>query len=120
MLHIDRPVKESAREAFQLCTSTKVSKRQKDLLSGFGEPIAQAADAFDSACQASVLHTLDRTQFAPNPPDEAGTDALIDLYDRRLRSKEYPGRPLYDRIRNAPGKCPLCGVGRIKQVDHGP
>ncbi|GAA4116847.1 hypothetical protein GCM10022284_70420 [Streptomyces hundungensis] len=118
MLHIDRPVQESAREVFQLCTSTKVGKLQEEILSGYEESIVKAAATFDAACTASALHSLDRREFGPNPPDRNHTKALERLYDRRLRDKEYPGRPLYDRIRNAPGKCPLCGIGRIKQVDH--
>ncbi|WP_329127197.1 HNH endonuclease [Streptomyces sp. NBC_01465] len=118
MLHIDRPVRETAREAFQLCTSTMVGPVQEEILSGYEESIVQAADVFGAACEDSVLHLLDRTEFGPNPPDKEHTKVLIGLYDRRLRGKRYPGRSLYDQIRNAPGKCPLCGIGRIKQVDH--
>ncbi|MQS17631.1 hypothetical protein F7Q99_36950 [Streptomyces kaniharaensis] len=40
------------------------------------------------------------------------------MYNRRMRGLEHPGRPIYERIKNLQPKCPLCGIGRVRQVDH--
>lgn len=42
--------------------------------------------------------------------------------DRHVRAADegqgVPGRPVYDGIRNQRIKCPLCGIGAVRQVDH--
>ena len=117
MLHLPRPELD-AREAFQRCASSKISPAKLALLSAYEEPIVQAAETYEQACRAASLHDLDPKAFKPPDGDKAGTDALIDMYERRMRGKGHPGRPIYDLIRNQRKKCPLCSVGSVRQVDH--
>src|SRR5690349_18435981 len=104
MLHLTRPPI-GARTAFQACVSSKISPAKLALLSIYEEPIARAAEVYEQACQTASLHDLDAEAFKPPEDNEAGTKALIDMYERRMRSKEYPGRPIYDLIRNQRTKC---------------
>ncbi|WP_234360613.1 hypothetical protein [Streptomyces europaeiscabiei] len=117
MLHLTPPTL-GAREVFQLCTSIKIRRDKSELLARYEEPVARAADRYEQACRTASLHELDIAAF--NPPEASQADAvdLIDMYERRMRDKEYPGRPVYDRIRNQRTKCPLCGIGSVRQVDH--
>jgi 5-methylcytosine-specific restriction endonuclease McrA len=117
MLHLTRPAVD-ARTAFKLCASSKISPAKLALLSAYEEPIVHAAEVYEQACQTASLHDLNLKAFKPPKGNKAGTDALINMYERRMRGKEYPGRPIYDLIRNQRTKCPLCGVGSVRQVDH--
>ncbi|MEV0021793.1 hypothetical protein AB0H45_06110 [Streptomyces atroolivaceus] len=104
-------------EAYRLCLSASISQSKRMLLSGYEREIVSAAESFEEACRKVKLHELDRADFTPKPGNEEDVDDLIDMYKRRM-GPEYPGRPVYDEIRNIRAKCPLCGVGSVRQVDH--
>ncbi|MFJ6770265.1 HNH endonuclease [Kitasatospora sp. NPDC091257] len=119
MLHLTPP-ETTAREAFQLCISAKVSPASLALLSPMENPVVRAAELYDAACKSASLHELDRVAF--NPPgaskDDPATKAMIAMYEKRLRGTEHPGRPLFESILNRRTKCPLCGIAKVGQVDH--
>ncbi|MFJ4673305.1 hypothetical protein [Kitasatospora purpeofusca] len=95
-----------------------ISQAKSALLSAFEEPIVKAAETYEQACRTASLHKLKLEDFRPPGNSKADTATLIDVYERRMRDKEHPGRPIYDLIRNYRTKCPLCGVGSVRQVDH--
>ncbi|MCX5367963.1 HNH endonuclease signature motif containing protein [Streptomyces sp. NBC_00103] len=111
------PPKFGTQEAFRLCLSASISKQKKTLLSNYESKILTAAAAFEQACRAATLHNLDPANFAPQQGHESDADDLVGMYTRRM-GPEYPGRPVYDEARNRRIKCPLCGVGSVRQVDH--
>jgi len=116
MLHLSPPAM-STREAFDLCTSAKISLASRNRLDPYRESIAQAADTYQRACRTSSLHDLDQASFNPPPALKDDAEHLISLYTRRM-GPDYPGRPVYELIRNQQTKCLLCGVGPVRQVDH--
>ncbi|MFD9047954.1 HNH endonuclease signature motif containing protein [Streptomyces zaomyceticus] len=111
------PPQLGALEAFRMCISTSISQPMWKLLSSYELRVVVAADAYERACQTSTLHLLNPAHFSPLPEKEHDKKALIAMYDQRMQ-KEQPGRPVYDEARNRKGKCPICGVGRVRQVDH--
>lgn len=76
-----------------------------------------AADAYEQACRTSTLHHLRPAAFAPLSHQKRHKDALIAMYERRM-GPGHPGRPVYEEARNRKTKCPMCGVGSVRQVDH--
>lgn len=111
------PPKFSTQEAFRLCLSASVSERKKALLSSYETAVLSAAESYEEACRTATLHHLNPADFAPQQEDVDDADDLVGMYTRRM-GPESPGRPVYDEVRNRGTKCPLCGVGAVRQVDH--
>jgi 5-methylcytosine-specific restriction endonuclease McrA len=116
MWNLDLPTM-STREAFRLCISSAISARKLTLLKSYEEDVVTAAQNFELACKAPSVHQLTPADFSPDQTHHEDKDDLIDMYERRMDA-EHPGRPIYEEVRNRRTKCPLCGVGRVKQVDH--
>lgn len=104
-------------EAFRMCISTKISLPMWTLLSSYELRVVIAAGAYEQACRTSTLHQLQPAAFAPLPSKKRDRDALIAMYERRM-GLHHPGRPVYEEARNRRTKCPMCGVGAVRQVDH--
>ncbi|WP_369272582.1 HNH endonuclease signature motif containing protein [Streptomyces sp. R11] len=104
-------------EAYRLCLSATISQQKLMLLSNYETEVLSAAESFEQACRAATLHKLDPAKFGPQKGHEDDADDLVGMYTRRM-SPDYPGRPVYDAVRNRRLKCPLCGVGSVRQVDH--
>ncbi|MFJ3973237.1 hypothetical protein ACIPYR_34490 [Streptomyces parvus] len=104
-------------EAFRMCISSQISLPKFTLLNGYELPVVIAAGMYERACRDLTLHQLNPTDFSPHPSKADHKDDLIAMYDQRMQ-KGRPGRPVYEEARNRKGKCPICGVGRVRQVDH--
>ncbi|MCT9080475.1 hypothetical protein [Streptomyces fulvoviolaceus] len=100
-----------------MCISSSISSAKLTLLTGYENAIVGAADVYEQACRTATLHELEPSAFAPDPSKKKDADDLIDMYERRM-DPHHPGRPVYDEARNRPTKCPMCGVGSVRQVDH--
>nr|WP_201784597.1 hypothetical protein [Nonomuraea pusilla] len=100
-----------------MCISAKISPRMRTLLSSYEEKVVIAANAYEHACRTATLHHMHPAAFAPPPLQEHDRGALIDMYERRM-GPDHPGRPVYEEARNRKTKCPMCGVGAVRQVDH--
>lgn len=111
------PPEIETREAFRMCISGQISIRNFTLLNSYELPVAVAAGVYERACRSLTLHHLNPADFSPDPSKDGHKDALIAMYDQRMQIGR-PGRPVYEEARNRKGKCPICGVGRVRQVDH--
>ncbi|MFF4053761.1 hypothetical protein ACFYZ5_44925 [Streptomyces chartreusis] len=111
------PPQIGTQEAFRMCISRKISLRMWTLLSSYELRVLIAAGAYEQACRTSTLHHLQPAEFAPLPTKKHDRDALIAMYERRM-APDHPGRPVYEEARNRKTKCPMCGVGAVRQVDH--
>jgi hypothetical protein len=111
------PPKIGTEEAFRMCISAKISLSMWNLLKSYRLSVAIAADKYERACRTSRVHKLDPAEFAPLPSKKGDKDALIAMYKTRM-GPHYPGRPVYEEARNRKTKCPMCGVGAVRQVDH--
>ncbi|MCR8945174.1 HNH endonuclease [Streptomyces sp. OUCMDZ-4982] len=104
-------------EAFRMCISEKITPSTLAVLRSYELSVVVAAGEYERACRSLTLHQLDPAKFSPDPSKDGHKRALIAMYDQRMK-KEQPGRPVYEEARNRKGKCPICGVGRVRQVDH--
>ncbi|BDE42650.1 HNH endonuclease [Streptomyces lividans] len=111
------PPRIGTREAFRMCISAKISHPIWKLLSSYELRVVIAAGAYERACRTSTLHLLNPADFSPLPPKEDDKKALIAMYEQRMKP-DKPGRPVYEEARNRKSKCPMCGVGSVRQVDH--
>ncbi|MFG1823819.1 hypothetical protein ACGFIJ_15155 [Microbispora bryophytorum] len=111
------PPQIGTREAFRMCISAKISRPMWTLLSGYEERVVIAADSYEHACRTATLHHMHPAAFAPPPSKKHDRAALIAMYERRM-GPHHPGRPVYEEARNRKTKCPMCGVGAVRQVDH--
>ncbi|MFD3334621.1 HNH endonuclease signature motif containing protein [Streptomyces sp. NPDC058700] len=100
-----------------MCISGQITVSTLEILQSYELRVIVAADAYERACRSLTLHQLNPTHFSPDPEKKDHKKALIDMYDQRMQIGR-PGRPVYEEARNRKGKCPICGVGRVRQVDH--
>ncbi|WP_225797783.1 hypothetical protein [Streptomyces aculeolatus] len=89
----------------------------RTVLGSYELNVVIAAGEYEQACRTSTLHHLKPAAFAPPPSQKGDKDALIAMYERRM-GPHHPGRPVYEEARNRKTKCPMCGVGSVRQVDH--
>jgi 5-methylcytosine-specific restriction endonuclease McrA len=75
------------------------------------------AEQYEEACRTASLHLLDRAKFNPPKAQTADVEDLVNMYEQRTAPGK-PGREVRNAVRNAVVKCPLCGVGRARQIDH--
>jgi hypothetical protein len=83
--------------------------------------VADAASRFREAAQMTTLHTLDPLTLRPPPlPAEPETvhQQLIKVYTDRMVGQQAPGRLIYDELRLAAPRCPLCGHREVTTLDH--
>lgn len=114
MWHIDRP-QLAVREAFRQCISGMISPRKLSLLEGYEDLVVDAAERYEQACETVSLHLLDRATFRPS--DKQAAKDLVNMYEHRTAPGK-PGRAIRDAVRNSVVRCPLCGVGGVRQIDH--
>ncbi|MEU8332230.1 HNH endonuclease signature motif containing protein [Micromonospora arborensis] len=122
----------SARDSYVTCISRS---RQPDRawLEGFAERVTEAATQFEAAVQANSLHVLDDKDFKPPYPPASHTgpcdkacqgfckrdcDKLVKVYTDRMAKTGAPGREIYETLRMAAHRCPLCGHRDVTTLDH--
>jgi hypothetical protein len=107
---------DAAGDVFTLCVSGV--KKDKDLKSRFEQVkprIVQAAADYETAAKAGMLHTL------KEETDVAGVvkqGEMVKLYDGWMVKSSSNGRPVYDKLRAACSRCPLCGHLPVETLDH--
>jgi hypothetical protein len=78
--------------------------------------ILATTTTYDACAAAATLHTFPRVG-AVGPASAAD---MIGLYVKQMVGAKGPARGFYDLIKAASpnGKCPLCGVGVVRTLDH--
>jgi hypothetical protein len=101
---------------FRLCISKVKNRDLKRRLTSVEPIVVKTSEDYNIAAESAALHTFPRSA-------DVGLitrDEMIDVYVGRMVPETQPGRVVYDRLMNAPalGRCPLCGVGLVKTLDH--
>lgn len=81
------------------------------------DDVADAANEFDLAARDATLYEIVRSD---NVAGTVTKDEMVRVYTGRMVPSTQPGRPIYDRIKNAAplNRCPLCDVGVVTTLDH--
>lgn len=103
----------TAAEAFTTCVAGIREGERRDRFRAVEDDVIAADTLFQAKAETGDCADLDRAVFALTTVD------MPWLYRRRMVDAAE-GRKLYDRIQNlAPGrKCPLCGHGQVRTLDH--
>ncbi|WP_410676962.1 hypothetical protein [Amycolatopsis sp. cmx-4-68] len=115
MRPLPRPA-HTARDTYCLCISSIRDDDLRQHLEGFANGVAAAAAAFDDAVRATTLHTLKSAAFKPG--DEEDHAKLVKNYTQRMAKAAAPARPIYDELKTAPARCPLCDQRQVTTLDH--
>ncbi|OYQ63944.1 hypothetical protein B9G53_14140 [Pseudanabaena sp. SR411] len=103
-------------EVFLACISGFRNHNLKSRLSSVKIDIVSAAVDFELAASSNTLHTL----IPQNDINGIVTkQEMLDVYTNGMVSNSL-GRKIYDKLLAGPvhGRCPLCGQGRVKTLDH--
>ncbi|MHC3472401.1 HNH endonuclease [Streptomyces sp. 7R007] len=106
----------TARDAYRVCISRIRDDDLQKRLAGLEDNVVNAATSFDTAVRAASLHSLNPAAFAPR--DEHDHKELPEVYKKRMAQSGAPGRPIYDELRTAPSRCPLCDHREVTTLDH--
>lgn len=106
----------TARDTYRLCISRIRDDGLQQRLAGLEDDVADAAADFDTAVRATALHTLDPAAFTPGTVVDHVE--LLKNYTQRMAKAAAPARPVYDELRTAPPRCPLCDHRDVTTLDH--
>lgn len=85
-------------------------------LNGAAPTLLATANLFHGQAGMRALHTIPRSQATAGAtrPDLEG------MYKEQMSKARGSARAYYDLIRNSAehGKCPLCGIGTVRTLDH--
>lgn len=106
----------AAGEVFETCVSMVQKPALKAQLRAVRPDVETEAADYDVKAAGKQLY-----QKQPhNGVGAVSGGEMVKVYTLRMVPKTSTGRPTYDRIRLAPvnGRCPLCGIGAVKTLDH--
>jgi hypothetical protein len=106
----------TARDTYLLCISRIRRPLVKTKVAGFEDAVADAAKRYIDEARAATLYTLKGADFAPKSRDDC--DDIIKVYTDRMAREGAPGRPVYDALKLAAKRCPLCGHREVSTLDH--
>ena len=120
MIRLDTPADANgtpyvAAEVYDLCIAKVRNPDRRARLAAIRAYVAIAADDFHAKATQANLHLVARTAEVAN----VSKSELVGVYER-MTQENNDGRPVYDRIMiGATGeRCPLCGKGQVKTLDH--
>jgi hypothetical protein len=114
MWPIQQPTR-TATEAFLTCLA-RTRQPLRGRLEALTPSVKEAAVQFQAAAQSATLYLLDSSSFTPastNLPED-----LVKIYTDRMAKVGAPGREIYDELRFATRRCPLCGHRDATTLDH--
>ncbi|GEL75466.1 HNH endonuclease [Myxococcus virescens] len=115
MRKLKKPV-DAAGDVFTLCVSGVVKDEVlKKRFEQVKPNIVKAAADYEAAAAAGTLHMV------KEEADVAGVvtqKEMAKLYTAWMVGSTSKGRPIYDKIRNACSRCPLCRHREVETLDH--
>jgi hypothetical protein len=104
------------KEVFELCISKVRNPNLKARLKVETTSVVQSSLDYDAAANGEQLHKVKRQSKI----GKVTKREMIGIYTNSMVPETQPGRPVYDRILNAPmhNRCPLCDVGWVDTLDH--
>lgn len=112
MKNIPKPTVDFS-ELYNVCVQGKQEPARSALLS-IHELVVDNAQNYDVAARQQQLFTL--AKLSPAAVSKSQKAELNKLYDDKL--VRGPGRDIYDKILIAGIRCPLCGHGISRTLDH--
>jgi hypothetical protein len=108
-----------AGDVYRTCITT-TKPPWKAWYEGLASSIVDAAARYSDAAQNATLNTLNPHDFTrPIAADDAQSiDRLVKVYTDKLVGQRAPGRQIYDQLRLATRRCPLCGHRDVTTLDH--
>lgn len=104
----------SAKDSFETCANTVRAATLRARLLSVSDTIEKASAMYDSLASSQTLHVM------PRPLDVLGTvtlDEMKSLYTNNM-VHTLEGRKIYNAIKIAAERCPLCGIDRVETLDH--
>jgi len=105
------------RDVFRLCISRVREAQLRARLLSVENTIATAAMEYDLQASTGALHEIEPEAVVDGV---VTNEEMVKVYSFRMVPEGKPGRPVYERIKNAApqGRCPLCDVGVVNGLDH--
>lgn len=106
----------TAETSFTTCVSKVKNAALKAKFDAAVDQIVEAADGYQNAALAGLLHTYPReAPFAGLTQNE-----LDKVYTDRMAHPDAPGRDIYIKLRDSTpnSKCPLCAHRNVTTLDH--
>ncbi|MDW3689198.1 HNH endonuclease signature motif containing protein [Cupriavidus sp. CV2] len=119
MRKISRPTHD-ANEVFELCVNSISDMSLRERLLNIGPKIAHGYTEYDDFATATQLHAVPQI-LGKNDHiaiGEVTKGELKGLYTSHMVPDGKPARRIYDELRALAQKCPLCGIGQVKTLDH--
>lgn len=115
MRKIDPPVVDAG-TLLAICISGVQDAVAVARLNGAMPAMLATAASYETSAMAAALHTIPQSATV----GAASAKDMIDLYKDQMVAPKGPARAYYDLIRNGSphSKCPLCGVGIVRTLDH--
>ncbi|HCT77518.1 MAG TPA: hypothetical protein DGG94_13065 [Micromonosporaceae bacterium] len=107
---------QSARETYRECIKTVSAPNLRIRLAAFEDAVSLAAQHFEAAAKADALFALDQTTYGPTSADDR--KELVKVYTDRMAKQTAPGRHIYDSLKLAATRCPMCGHRDVSTLDH--
>jgi 5-methylcytosine-specific restriction endonuclease McrA len=107
---------QAARDTYLLCISRIAREPLKKRMAEYEDFVAIAAERYDYVARDAALYTLDSADFTPASPQDR--TELIKVYTNRMAKEGAPGRPIYNTLKLAAKRCPLCGHRDVSTLDH--
>ena len=105
-----------ARDTYLLCISHITCERVRQAMLQYADAVAIAAELYAEEARAANLHTLNSAKFTPWVPQDR--TEMIKVYTNRMAKEDAPGRPVYNALKLAARRCPLCGHRDVSTLDH--
>ena len=105
-----------ARDTYLTCISRISRPPLKELLADLADDVVDAEELYMLTARVQELYNLNSVAFTPTDPGVC--DELIKVYTDRMAKQGAPGRPVYDALKHAASRCPLCGHRDVTTLDH--
>ncbi|WP_326687255.1 MULTISPECIES: hypothetical protein [unclassified Streptomyces] len=106
------------RDTYRTCISRSRDPLLKARLESLETVVVLAAERYEQSAAAATLHTLSSTDFGPTKGEPTAAEDLTKVYTNSMASRGAPGRRVYDELKLAARRCPLCGHGTVTTLDH--
>lgn len=103
----------TALESYQTCTADL-----DDRYEAISTIIDSLSQQYELLASEHKLHLMPEVLSASPISKRPTDDELRDLYKLKFSPVRSLGRDIYDRIKLLSIKCPLCSIGRVRELDH--
>lgn len=107
---------------YALCVGSINDLELRNRLSGIAKDVALACSTYEALADSGMLYTIPEHKGNNSTEVLGGVTKgeLKSVYTQHMVGKDKPARSVYESLLSlSPGKkCPLCGFGHVKTLDH--